>query len=236
MKLNIKYFWILIDEIFDFLKYFPPFEYVQILTQREVHRFLYVDRDEIKTWIIVGGYVGKEVPKILKSYKNCKITIFECSPRYLSSLKNRFRNNSRVRILAKAVSNKAGSVKFYETNLNGSGSLLKVGPLARKSYGMEPREEYVVETSPLDVELGDLKVDVLQIDVQGAEMLVLEGARNVLENTRAVFIETSWRDDFYLGSRNYLEIQKFLCDKGFAAALLGSDANLTGNALFVKVL
>lgn len=217
-----------------FFKLFPPYEYVQNLAQTEVHKYVGVDRSEIKNWVIVGGYLGKEVPLILGSYGSCQVTIFECSRRYITDLKSVYKYNQRVRIVEKAVSNSQGSIKFYETNLNGSGSLLRVGSLAVESYGMQSREEYTVEATTLDAELPELRVDVLQIDVQGAEKLVLEGAPKILTHVRAVFIETSWHSDFYVGSSIYLEIQKFLCDLGFAPALLGCDFNLTGNALFVR--
>lgn len=51
------------------------------------------------------GYLGEEVPYILKNYPNCEVIIFECSKKYIKKIKKRFRENNRVKIIEKAVSN-----------------------------------------------------------------------------------------------------------------------------------
>ncbi len=51
------------------------------------------------------------------------------------------------------------------------------------------RPEYIdVEVSTLDAELGELAPNLIKIDVEGAELAVLEGAREVLSRTRPLVI------------------------------------------------
>ena len=118
----------------------PPYEYVQQINNQAVHSYIGLKKNELKKWVIVGGYLGEEVPYILKNYPNCEVIIFECSKKYVRKIKKRFKKNNRVKIIEKAISNEEGKFSFYETNLKGSGSLLKVGSLSKESYGMEQDE------------------------------------------------------------------------------------------------
>ncbi|GAA6212659.1 hypothetical protein NBRC116602_24000 [Hyphomicrobiales bacterium 4NK60-0047b] len=212
----------------------PPWEYVQNVTEYNLHRYLGLKASDIKTWCIVGGYVGNEVDVIMRNYPASKIDIFECSERYTEQLRKRFHSNEKVRVIEKAVSSVAGKISFHETSLTGSGSLLKIGELAKKSYDATAAETFEVEAITLDEFYDGKGVDILQIDVQGAEKLVLTGSVEMLKSTKAVFIEVSIHPDLYEGAVTFDELETFLKKNDFKLVLLGTDINLTGNALFLK--
>ena len=220
---------------FPIFELIPPFEFVQTVNEQSIHSYLDIRKETLKRWVIVGGYLGNEVPTILRNYPNCEITIFECSRRYASKLKNRFESNPRVKIFEQAVSDYSGTVEFFETNLKGSGSLLGVGELAGSIYGMSQAETFSVEAVTLDNVFLGLDIDVLQIDVQGAELKVLHGASDALTRTKAIFTEVSVRPDLYEGSVVFNELDAKLKGNGFHLALMGTDFNLTGNALYLKL-
>jgi FkbM family methyltransferase len=214
----------------------PPYDYVYEITTEKVHEYIGVSRDEIKTWCIVGGYMGSEVPQIPRKYPKVRVDIFECSPRYLPKLVRRFNSNARVNVIGRGVSKEPGLATFYETTVVGTGSLLKVGELGTKLFGLENAESYQVQISSIDSEYlsrGD-DIDVLQIDVQGAEMLVLEGAKEMISRTKAVFLEVAMEAGLYKNSTTWSDLTSFLASNGFKPQLLGNDTNGTGNALFVR--
>lgn len=236
MKKFFKLYKYLIKRFLPFINLFelnPPYEYIQQINNQTVHSYIGLNKNELKKWVIVGGYLGEEVPYILKNYPNCEVIIFECSKKYIRKIKKRFQKNNRVKIIEKAVSNEEGKFTFYETNLKGSGSLLKVGSLSKQSYEMEQEEIFEVECTTLDRIFMSDEIDVLQLDVQGAELKVLNGAVNVLKRTKAIFTEVSLKPDLYENSVTFDEIINFLKQNGFEICLLGTDTNLTGNALFI---
>lgn len=212
----------------------PPYDHVQNITEFNIHSYIGVSEFDIRCWCIVGGYLGLEVPRILHNYPNVEITVFECSKRYVEQLKKSFATNKKVRIIDKAVTNRSGNIEFHETSLQGSGSLLELGEFHKQSYNSTQAESFTVESTTLDDVFGSGAIDVLQIDVQGAEKLVLEGASNVLLSTKAIFIETSVFGDLYQESVTFDELYIFLKNLGFVVALIGTDFNLTGNALFLN--
>ena len=139
-------------------------------------------------------------------------------------------------MIGRAVSKAPGKATFYETSVVGTGSLLKVGELVAKLFGLVNDESYQVEVSSIDSEYlsRGADIDVLQIDVQGAEMLVLEGAKEMILRTRPVFLEVSIDANLYTNSATWSELATLLASKGFRPQLLGNDTNGTGNALFVR--
>lgn len=213
---------------------FPPYKYVQDITEFNIHNYLGTEAKDIKSWCIVGGFDGGEIPNILANYKSCKVTVFECSKRYVTNLRERFKLSDKVRVVEKAVSNTIGKSTFFETSVTGSGSLLQVGNLASKSYGMRQAETFEVETTTLDMYFDDNIIDVLQIDVQGAERLVLDGAKKILKKTKAVFIEISIKPDMYKDCITLDDLIETLKQENLQLVLLGTDTNGGGNALFIK--
>ena len=212
----------------------PPYDYVQNITINNIHKYLDISRDNLKNWCIVGVHLGKEIKLILNKYPNVKVIGFECSKRYIKRLKKNFAYNSRVEIINKAISSTNGKANFFETSLKGNGSLLEIGKLSMESYGTKQKEKFLVETLTLDTFYKNKELDILWIDVQGAEKLVLDGAKNTLKKLKAVFIEISIKDELYVNSVKMEELNDILLKNNFKLALLGTDFNLTGNALYIK--
>ncbi len=77
------------------------------------------------------------------------------------------------------------------------------------------------------------QIDTLIIDVQGAELMVLKGARNCLENVSQVFCEVS-HGGLYAGDTTFAEIQDFLSVFGFKPVWMQMNSLGWGDALFLK--
>lgn len=91
-----------------------------------------------------------------------------------------------------------------------------------------------MKTISLDKYYNNKELDILWIDVQGAEKLVLDGANETLKKIRAIFIEVSIDSGFYEGAVKMKTLSKLLSEYDFSLVLLGTDINLTGNALYIK--
>ncbi len=106
------------------------------------------------------------------------------------------------------------------------------------------REEYPVNTRRLDTfvrEKGvDWQVDLLKLDIQGAELLALEGAVETLKRTRFVWTEVSFAQ-LYDGACVFPQVFDFLSSHGFAlmeitSGFRGSQGELLqADALFQRL-
>ena len=70
------------------------------------------------------------------------------------------------------------------------------------------------------------------IDVQGAEKMVLKGGQRFLK--RSNLYRDFYTSELYKKSTTLEEVDEILKNYGFTLVLLGTDINLTGNALFIK--
>lgn len=77
-----------------------------------------------------------------------------------------------------------------------------------------------------------LEYDHWVVDVQGAELLVLMGADQLIKNCKTLVIEIS-RGDFYKNGSKFDDLLMFLNQKGFKPILYPKDG-FHANAIFVK--
>lgn len=156
------------------------------------------------------GYYSLIAGKIVG--RRGKVFAFEPEKNNISFLEDNIKRNGlkNVEVVDKAVSDRNGEVKFYRSlDSSGDHSLVrntgvfeKVGSVSLDSF-CASRRAYP---------------NVLKVDVEGAELLVLRGARRVLKNKslRDVFIEIS---NVSVG----LKIAKLLRDSGFELFVINEN-------------
>jgi FkbM family methyltransferase len=83
-----------------------------------------------------------------------------------------------------------------------------------------------VRAAPLDELVPDVVVDVLKVDVEGAEPLVLRGARGLLERSPALLAVVEFRDEEHLSGEGPAEVLAFYESLGFELCLLRRNGDL----------
>lgn len=121
-----------------------------------------------------------------------------------------------------AVSDQHGQVKFYSVDTEASenkdigfSSLLLINPDYTRRRGMIVQNEIVVTAITLDDYFSTKqKPDLLWIDVEGAELRVLQGGEQALVNVKVVHIEVSFRP-MQIGKPLFEEIRRCLKQRNF---------------------
>jgi FkbM family methyltransferase len=141
----------------------------------------------------VGSYDGKEAIDFRKNYPNSKIYAFDADIDNYKKTLNRCKNYNII-VENYAVSDVYDVVKFYPTKgkYPGSGSILRSTDLLNKRFpDMKIKDSVKVFSISLyeycnknSIE----KIDILHMDVQGAEALVLKGLEGI--RPKIIFSET----------------------------------------------
>jgi FkbM family methyltransferase len=131
----------------------------------------------------VGAHIGYFTLKSSKRVgKSGRVIAFEPDPWTLETLRaNLAANNAaNVTIVPVACTDSETTLKFYHARVNSGGSSLS---RATASGAGDPHE-FTVRGRPIDDVVQELEVqriDVLKVDVEGAELFVLRGAKDTLK-------------------------------------------------------
>jgi FkbM family methyltransferase len=215
-----------------------PWDYAQFKVERDLHSYLHTTPEHIKSILVVGANVGDEVEDIGRVYSNASFVLFEPSPRYYQEMFRRHEGKSHVRCVPKACGDALGKMPFYELPMHGNGSFLKPS-VAWKHFNMQDDDsvtELEIDVTTLDEEVqAGQPIDLLWVDVQGAELHVLKGASATLQNTKAVFLEVALCASPYEHGALLRDLESILEQSGHKLVLLGLDPwNYTGNALWIQ--
>lgn len=139
--------------------------------------------ENVKTIVDIGANIGQFTNAVKYWYPESTVHAFEADPvTYEILTKNT--NLKNVYVYNKALSDSKGVFNFYRAPLSGMSSLIKT---------VENQEQIVVETDTVDSALKDInEIDILKIDVEGAELKVLKGAYNTLKKTKYLLLEISF--------------------------------------------
>lgn len=160
------------------------------------------------------GYFIKQ----LRSLKPVGQVIFcEANENVFSDLEEMKKPNDKI--VPAIVSDKVGQEKFYIFELETTSSVFRFDESMNdlSKLNLEPKEERLVNAITVDSLMKDQgiqKVDLMKIDVQGAEMKVLNGSLDSLKLIRNIWIEVSFRK-VYKDSPVFSDIYSFLTSKGF---------------------
>lgn len=157
----------------------------------------------------VGAHKGESVDFYKSIFPNAKMFCFEPGDDNFKDLENKLLQYKDCKAFKLGISDCSGQATFYLNELSHLGSLRKINTSSKDSLGFAAKaqnHEVTILTSTLDeicVQENILNIDILKIDVQGAEFEVILGAKNVMMNTNLIVMEINLFD-FYEKDRHKL--------------------------------
>lgn len=150
--------------------------------------------------IEVGGHIG-----YLTAYfsqlvgEQGKVVVFEPGKNNLPYLRSNISSLPQVTLIEQAVSNNEGTADFFEEDLTGqNNSLLSdyevFAENCHRAFATQEYQRRSVETVTLDsfVAKSNLQPRLIKIDIEGAELFALEGAKKLLsEHHPIVMVEVT---------------------------------------------
>ena len=164
----------------------------------------------------VGAYVGDTAQLYQNYFPRYKIYSFEPSFESYDYLNNRFIDNSNIDIVNQALASNIEIRKLYLSNFPNLNSLHKPN---ERSWGFEDEKYIQVETTTLDAFCSKNNInhiDILKLDVQGSELDVLKGGKEILKEGKISLINIEWQVvQLYENHHEYYKIAEFLADYDF---------------------
>ena len=197
------------------------------------------------TFFDIGANIGHFTSSISGEYEIKKAFLVEPVAKLIPVLEKNFTDKEKFKILNVAISDNVGETDFFiNEDFDPVSSLLKINNNSDelKSLNLKDPTLTKVKTRTLDhiVEEYQLTdIDLIKIDVQGAEHLVLKSATETLKRTKVVYTEFSFKQ-IYQDSSTFFDLYKFFYENGFALVEISPGYTspggelLQGDALFVN--
>ena len=197
------------------------------------------------TFLDIGASVGIFSWSICGAYQIEKGILVEPVPKSVRVLEERFPDKEIFKILNVAVSDSNAETDFYfNDEFDSISSLLKIYNDTDELKSLKIKEPIStkIKTLTLDHISAEYKlagIDLIKIDVQGAEHLVLKSGIETLKRTKLVFTEFSFKP-LYENSSVFTDLYTFFYENGFVLVDISrgyassSGELLQGDALFMN--
>lgn len=189
--------------------------------------------------IHVGMHEAEEYPIYVDAGVR-SIIFIEANPILAKQLHHDFHDD--VFIINAAVSDKREKVTFNVTNNGQSSSILNLKDHSQIYPGIVVSDQYEVETRTMAEIFDSEKLspafmnyvfNVINLDIQGAELKAMKGMHEYWDTIEAVFTEVNYRE-MYEGCALVGDIDEFLAEKGFTKVEEVDTGAGWGDALYIK--
>lgn len=199
----------------------------------------------------IGACDGGDSIRYSRLFPDSRIYAFEPLPENFQTAEYNFEkyNINNINIFHFALSNKKSIEKFYissgspyleKNDLswnygNKSSSLLSPKDVLKTHEWLKFNKTITVKTDTLKnfcIENNIKEIDFVHMDVQGAELMVLEGAADVLENIKVFWVEVSDKE-LYEGQPLRNDVEKFMKNNNFFKAKSIVD-DISGDQLYIN--
>jgi FkbM family methyltransferase len=153
-----------------------------------------------------------------------KVYAFEPEPANYQTLIRHIQINGYTNIfpVQKAISNQCGKTELFLSEVNLGEPSLCERNISKKAGFLQ------VETITLDEFFQDCRVDFIKIDAQGAEGRILEGAQQVLKDSKLKIMMEFWPDGLKNMGTDPLQLLQRMLEAGFKIEVVGK-ANQPSN-------
>jgi len=125
---------------------------------------------------------------------DAEIYVFEPVPDFVRTLQYFFKGDNRIHIIDKAVSNHNGTMELFATVKQSSSNIAHSFTMDKQQtmFNYEYTDEcqtliHTVDTIVLDDFFVKTDVDAMLIDIEGAEVLAIEGMEKLIEKRKTIF-------------------------------------------------
>jgi FkbM family methyltransferase len=213
--------------------------------RRAFRNLRHLPRANYRFVIDAGANRGAFTDAFLLLHQPERIVLVEAIPELAMKLQARYESDPRISVVSAALSDRSGEAKFEINRSEASSSLLPIDPRNSDWFGRDLSVANSISVVTLTLpELMDRqqleRVDLLKLDLQGAERLVLSGGAGVLDRVGVIYTEVFF-ERLYGGAWLFWEMNEFLSGRGFKLSGLSNivhaaDGDLVqANATFRKL-
>lgn len=195
--------------------------------------------------IDAGANRGAFTDAFLRLHQPERLVLVEAIPDLAFKLQEKYSSDPRISVVGAALADRNGEAQFEINRSEASSSLLPIDPRNAKWFArdLSVANSVVVPTLTLPALMEREKmerIDLLKLDLQGAERLVLTAAVEMLDRVTVIYTEVFF-EELYAGAWRFWQTNEFLSSYGFKLCGLSNIVHaadgdlLQANATFRKL-
>jgi FkbM family methyltransferase len=204
----------------------------------------YITPESVRVIVDIGSRNAIESITLKGFYPDAIVYAFECNPPSIEICRQNIGTRADIIMVAKAVSDVNGTVDFFAIDPEKTVTTHADGNIGASSLFIAnpeyPHEKYhqnkiMVESITLEkwaVEAQVRDIDIMWIDLQGAELKAFKGMGNLISRVKVIYTEVEFKK-MYLNQPLFGEIDSYLIKNGFILVKL-YPYDWFGNALYVR--
>ena len=167
----------------------------------------------------VGAYDGEFAEHCSHYFASQRLCLVEANPTKARALQDKFAKHQRFSVVHSAITDRDGPLSFRVNQHAASSSILPMSADAENLFGTNLREEASVTVPGLRLDTlfkqeGLSHVDLMKVDIQGAEKLLIAGGLEALSHIDVIVMEVLF-EPMYEGSALFGELHAELLKLGF---------------------
>lgn len=202
---------------------------------------LLVNRLSIKTIVEAGSRDAQVSITLSRYFPDAKLFAFECNPQAIEICKKNILGKKNIHLIEKAISDNCGHIDFYSVDLEaspsknlGGSSLYQINP--DYPYDNIVQRKITVEAVTLTSWKHSQNIDTIDIlwmDLQGAELKALHGLGEGIRKVKFIYTEVSFME-IYNNQPLFDDLNQYLSNNGFLLLRkMYVDKDGWGNMLYV---
>ena len=213
--------------------------------RRAFRNLRHLPRHNYRHVIDAGANRGSFTDAFLRLHRPQRVILVEAIPDLAENLRGRYAGDPRISVVSAALSDRNGEAQFEINRSEASSSLLPIDPRNSEWFARDLSVARTIQVPTMI--LAELMrreeletVDLLKLDLQGAERLVLTGGAEVLDRVEVIYTEVFF-EQLYAGAWLFWDTNEFLSHRGFKLCGLSNivhapDGDLVqANATFRKL-
>jgi FkbM family methyltransferase len=187
--------------------------------RRAFRNLRHLPRLEYRFVIDGGANRGSFTDAFLQLHRPEKLVLVEAIPDLAERLRARYASKPSIAVVSAALSDRNGEAQFEINRSDASSSLLPIDPRNTAWFGRDLAVARRVQVPTMTLralmeEQGLQTVDLLKLDLQGAERFVLTEGEDVLDRVQVIYSEIFF-ERLYAGAWLFWEMNEFLAGRGF---------------------
>lgn len=181
-----------------------------------------------------GAHHGEDTVIMAATWPEATIFAFEPSPGDFAMLQTAVSNFPNIYIFQLGLFSQTGFYRFYVSQCNGCSSLLEDNHLPNGlDYGDQPVQVYCKNLDEWAEENDVSKIDYMWLDMEGAELYVLNSSPRILSTVHVISCEINF---FYYrkGVSQFRDLYNFLTEKGFKLYKIWGSPTHQATGVFVR--